>query len=97
MCIISVSFLGMKETEYESEAGSSQDLPPSANQPARDDPADEVVPGAMVEADLNMCEWMRTIARRLDILETPSTTPQTPRRQKRARVEEYEFPPTYER
>ena len=97
MCIISVSFLDMKETEYESEAGSSQDLPPSANQPARDDPADEVVPGAVVEADLNMCEWMRTIARRLDILETPSTTPQTPRRQKRARVEEYDFPPTYER
>ena len=87
----------MKETEYESEAGSSQDLPPSANQPAREVPADEVVPGAVVEADLNMCEWMRTIARRLDVLETPSTTPQTPRRQKRARVEEFEFPSTYER
>ena len=97
MCIISVSFLGMKETEYESEAGSSQDIPPSANQPARDDPADEVVPSVVVETDLNMCEWMRTISRRLDVLETPSSTPQTPRRQKRARVEEYDFPPTYER
>ena len=86
----------MKETEYESEAGSSQDIPPSANQPARDDPADEVAPSVVVEADLNMCEWMRTISRRMDVLESHST-PQTPKRQKRARVEEYEFPPTYER
>ena len=97
MCIISVSFLGMKETDYESEAGSSQDNPPSANQPVRDDPVEEVVPGVVVETDLDMREWMRTISCRLDILETPSSTPQTPRRQKRARVEEYDYSATYER
>ena len=87
----------MKETDYESEAGSSQDNPPSANQPVREDPVEEVVPGVVVETDLDMREWMRTISCRLDILETPSSTPQTPRRQKRARVEEYDYPPTYER
>ena len=97
MCIISVSFLGMKETDYESEAGSSQDNPPSANQPVREDPVEEVVPGVVVETDLDIREWMRTISCRLDNLETPSSTPQTPRRQKRARVEEYDYSATYER
>ena len=91
----------MKETEYESEAGSSQDLPPSANQPARGDPADEVVPGAMVEADLNVCEWMHTMARRVNALESQSaplkSPDQTPKRKKRARVEAYDLPPTYDR
>ena len=37
--------------ETGSEAGSSQDLPPSANQPTRSEPADEVPPAAMVEHD----------------------------------------------
>ena len=97
MYIISVSFLGMKETDYESEAGSSQDNPPSANQPVRDDPVEEVVPGVVVDGDLEMREWMRSISNRLDNLETPSSTPQTPRRQKRARVEEYDYSATYER
>ena len=97
MYIISVSFLGMKETDYESEAGSSQDNPPSANQPVRDDPVEEVVPGVVVDDALEMREWMRSISCRLDSLETPSSIPQTPRQQKRARVEEYDYSATYER
>ena len=42
-------FKGMNDMETGSEAGSSQDLPPSANQPTRSEPADD--PAAVVEHD----------------------------------------------
>ena len=91
----------MNEMENESEAGSSQDLPPSANQPARTDPADEVPPAAMVETDLTMCEWMHTMAQRMNALESqraPQRSPvQTPIKKKRARIETYDLPPNFDR
>ena len=90
----------MNEMENESEAGSSQDLPPSANQPARTEPADEVSPAAMVEPDL-MCEWMHTMAQRMNALESqraPQMSPvQTPIKKKRARIETYDLPSTFDR
>ena len=83
--------------DYESEAGSSQDNPPSANQPVRNEPVEEAVPGVVVDGDLEMREWMRSISNRLDNLETPFSTPHTPRRHKRAREDEYDYSATYER
>ena len=102
MCIISFLFSKvMQEMENESEAGSSQDLPPSANQPARTDPADEVPPAAMVETDLTMCEWMHTMARRVNALESQSaplrSPDQIPIKKKRARIETYDLPSTFDR
>ena len=93
-------FKVMNDMETGSEAGSSQDLPPSANQPARSEPADEVPPAAMVEPDL-MCEWMHTMAQRMNALESqraPQMSPvQTPIKKKRARVETYDLPPSLDR
>ena len=87
----------MKEMDFESEAGSTQDNPPSANQPVRNDPVEEAVPGVVVDGDLEIREWMRSISNRLDSLETKSSTPHTPRKHKRARVDEYDYSATYER
>ena len=86
--------------ETGSEAGSSQDLPPSANQPARSEPADEVPPAIMVESDLTS-EWMHMMAQRMIALESqraPLVSPvQTPVKKKRARVETYDLPPSLDR
>ena len=86
--------------ETGSEAGSSQDLPPSANQPARSEPADEVPPAIMVESDLTS-EWMHMMAQRMIALESqraPLVSPvQTPIKKKRARVETYDLPPSLDR
>ena len=86
--------------ETGSEAGSSQDLPPSANQPARSEPADEVPPATMVESDLTS-EWMHMMAQRMIALESqraPLVSPvQTPVKKKRARVETYDLPPSLDR
>ena len=86
--------------ETGSEAGSSQDLPPLANQPARSEPADEVPPATMVESDLTS-EWMHMMAQRMIALESqraPLVSPvQTPVKKKRARVESYDLPPSLDR
>ena len=86
--------------ETGSEAGSSQDLPPSANQPARSEPADEVPPATMVESDLTS-EWMHMMAQRMIALESQRAPPvspvQTPVKKKRARVETYDLPPSLDR
>ena len=86
--------------ETGSEAGSSQDLPPSANQPDRSEPADEVPPAIMVESDLTS-EWMHMMAQRMIALESqraPLVSPvQTPIKKKRARVETYDLPPSLDR
>ena len=103
MCIISIFLLGMKKMDFESEAGSSsgmnsQDNPPSANQPVRNEPDEEAVPGVVVDnGDLEIRDWLRSISNRLDSLETPSSIPHTPRKHKRARVDEFDYSATYER
>ena len=86
--------------ETGSEAGSSQDLPPSAHQPATSVPADVVPPATMVESDLTS-EWMHMMAQRMIALESqraPLVSPvQTPIKKKRARVETYDLPPSLDR
>ena len=90
----------MNEMETGSEAGSSQDIPPSAHQPAGPVPTDEVPPASMVESDLTS-EWMHMLAQRVLALETQRAPPvspvQTPVKKKRARVESYDPPPSMDR
>ena len=90
----------MNEMETGSEAGSSQDIPPSAHQPARPVPRDEVPPASLVESDL-ASEWMHLVAQRVLALEAQRAPPvipvQTPVKKKRARVEAYDPPPSVDR
>ena len=95
MCIISIFLLGMKEMDFESEAGSSsgmnsQDNPPSANQPVRNEPDEEAMPGVVVEnGDYEIRDWLRSISDRLDSMEASSNIPHKPRKRKKAKVAEY--------
>ena len=90
----------MNEMETGSEAGSSQDIPPSAHQPARPVPRDEVPPASLVESGL-ASEWMHLLAQRVLALEAQRAPPvipvQTPVKKKRARVESYDPPPSVDR
>ena len=85
---------------FESEAGSSsglasQDiLPPSANQPVRNEPEPDV---AVENGNDEIRDWLRSISDRLDSMQASSDNPHKPKKRKKARIAEYEYSSTNER
>ena len=85
--------------DFESEAGSSsglasQDiLPPSANQPVRNEPEPDV---AVENGNDEIRDWLRSISDRLDSMQASSDNSRKPKKRK-ARVAEYEYSSTNER
>ena len=85
--------------DFESEAGSSsglasQDIPPSANQPVRNEPEPDVA----VEVGIDdIRDWLRSISDTMVSMKASFDNSRKPKKRKKARITEHEYSSADER